>query len=192
MALHGFVDSVKETLSFQVKDNYFVVNNQTREKKLLSFDLKVFLFDEFLSSQNHTNVNFNSYNSFELFENVEEESYSNQPTYNGSTGVVSKLMHYVNKAYSYRNNTLSYTTSIVSTNIDFLKSTQPTYTYDENDINYFSKNLITYISGADVDINIEYNKSQDYVNQYFEEEPSSNGGGSEEPPEVTGLKEFWA
>ena len=53
MALHGFVDSVKETLSFQVKDNYFVVNNQTREKKLLSSDLEVFLFDEFSSSQNH-------------------------------------------------------------------------------------------------------------------------------------------
>ena len=192
MALHGFVDSVKETLSFQVKDNYFVVNNQTREKKLLSSDLKVFLFDEFSSSQNLSNANSYSYNSFELFENIEEESYSNQPTYNGSTGVVAKLMDYVNEAYSYSTNTLSYTTSIVSTNIDFVKSAQPNYTFDENDINYLSKNLITYISGADVDINIEYNKSQNTVNQYFEEEPPSNGGGSEEPSGGSGLKEFWA
>lgn len=192
MALHGFVDSVKETLSFQVKDNYFIVNNQTREKKLLSSDLKVFLFDEFSSSQNLSNANSYSYNSFELFENIEEESYSNQPTYNGSTGVVAKLMDYVNEAYSYSTNTLSYTTSIVSTNIDFVKSAQPNYTFDENDINYLSKNLITYISGADVDINIEYNKSQNTVNQYFEEEPPSNGGGSEEPSGGSGLKEFWA
>ena len=192
MALHGFVDSVKETLSFQVKDNYFVVNNQTREKKLLSSDLKVFLFDEFSSSQNLSNANSYSYNSFELFENIEEESYSNQPTYNGSTGVVAKLMDYVNEAYSYSTNTLSYTTSIVSTNIDFVKSAQPNYTFDENDINYLSKNLITYISGADVDINIEYIKSQNTVNQYFEEEPPSNGGGSEEPSGGSGLKEFWA
>lgn len=192
MALHGFVDSVKETLSFQVKDNYFVVNNQTREKKLLSSDLKVFLFDEFSSSQNLSNVNSYSYNSFELFENIQEESYSNQPTYNGSTGVVAKLMDYVNEAYSYSTNTLSYTTSIVFTNIDFVKSAQPNYTFGENDINYLSKNLITYISGADVDINIEYIKSQNTTNQYFEEEPPSNGGGSEEPSEGTGLKEFWA
>lgn len=192
MALHGFVDSVKETLSFQVKDNYFIVNNQTREKKLLSSDLKVFLFDEFSSSQNLSNANFYSYNSFELFENIEEESYSNQPTYNGSTGVVAKLMDYVNEAYSYTTNTLSYTNSIVSTNIDFVKTAQPNYTFGENDINYLSKNLITYISGADVDINIEYIKSQNTVNQYFEEEPPSNGGGSEEPSEGTGLKEFWA
>ena len=192
MALHGFVDSVKETLSFQVKDNYFVVNNQTREKKLLSFDLKVFLFDEFSSSQNLSNVNSYSYNSFELLENIQEESYSNQPTYNGSTGVVAKLMDYVNEAYSYSTNTLSYTTSIVSTNIDFVKSAQPNYTFDENDINYLSKNLITYISGADLDINIEYNKSQNTVNQYFEEEPPSNGGGSEQPSGGSGLKEFWA
>ena len=192
MALHGFVDSVKETLSFQVKDNYFIVNNQTREKKLLSSDLKVFLFDEFSSSQNLSNVNSYSYNSFELLENIQEESYSNQPTYNGSTGVVAKLMDYVNEAYSYNTNTLSYTTSIVSTNIDFVKSAQPNYTFDENDINYLSKNLITYISGADLDINIEYNKSQNTVNQYFEEEPPSNGGGSEEPSGGSGLKEFWA
>lgn len=192
MALHGFVDSVKETLSFQVKDNYFVVNNQTREKKLLSSDLEVFLFDEFSSSQNLSNVTFYSYNSFELFENVEEESYSNQPAYNGSTGVVAKLMDYVNQVYSYTSNTLNYTTSIVSTNIDFVKPTQSNYTFVETDINYLSKNLITYISGADVDINIEYNKSQDYINQYFEEEIPSNGGGSEEPSQGTGLKEFWA
>lgn len=192
MALHGFVDSVKETLSFQVKDNYFIVNNQTREKKFLSYDLKVFLYDEFSSSQNLSNVTFNSYKSFELFENIEEEPYSNQPTYNGSTGVVSKLMDYVNEAYSYSDNVLSYTTSIVSTNIDFIKSAQPTYTYNENDINYLSKNLITYISGADIDINIEYNKSQNYVNQHFEEEPLSNGEGSEPSSDGTSLKEFWA
>ena len=192
MALHGFVDSVKETLSFQVKDNYFVVNNQTREKKLLSSDLKVFLFDEFSSSQNLSNVNSYSYNSFELFENIQEESYSNQPTYNGSTGVVAKLMDYVNEAYSYNTNTLSYTTSMLSTNIDFVKSAQPNYTFSENDINYLSKNLITYISGADLDINKEYNKSQNTVNQYFEEELPSNDGGSEEPSGGSGLKEFWA
>jgi hypothetical protein len=192
MALHGFVDSVKETLSFQVKDNYFIVNNQTRERKLLSYDLKVFFFDQVLSSQNHSNASFHSYNSFNLLENIEEESHSNQPTYNGSTGVVAKLMDYVNEAYSYSTNTLNYTTSIVSTNIDFMKLAQPTYTQNENDINYLSKNLITYISGTDIDINIEYNKSQDYVNQYFEEEPLSNGGGSSSPSEGTGLKEFWA